>query len=54
MGTQLTSDYAWKIYNFINAYKSGSFGFVSLQDAIDKHFDTWQTPPPLKSQIGEV
>lgn len=54
MGAHLSSDYAWKVYNFINAYKSGDFGFVSLQEAIDKHFDIWQTPPPLKHQIGEV
>ena len=38
---KLTSNYAWCVYNFINAYKNGSFGCVSLQEAIDKHFDKW-------------
>ena len=34
-----TSDYAWKVYNFIMDYKSGKLGEVSLQDAIYKHFN---------------
>lgn len=35
----LTSDYAWKIYNFIGDYKSGKFGEdLTLQQAIDKYF----------------
>lgn len=54
MKTCLTSDYAWKVYNFINAYKSGDFGFVSLQEAIDNHFDNWTPRPRPKNQIGDV
>ena len=34
-----TSDYAWKIYNFIWDYKYGKFGEnLTLQQAIDKYF----------------
>lgn len=39
----LTSDYAWKIYNFIGDYKSGKFGEdLTLQQAIDKYFKDWK------------
>ena len=30
---------AWRIYNFVNDWKSGKFGEVSLQTALDNHFD---------------
>lgn len=34
-----TSDYAWKIYNFIWDYKYGKFGEnLTLQQAIEKYF----------------
>lgn len=29
---------AWKLYNFINDWKSGKFGIVSLQEAIENNF----------------
>lgn len=29
----------WRIYNFVNEWKSGKFGEVSLQTALDNHFD---------------
>lgn len=29
---------AWKLYNFINDWKSGKFGIVSLQEAIEDNF----------------
>lgn len=29
---------AWKLYNFINDWKSGKFGIVSLQEAITDNF----------------
>lgn len=45
---------AWKVYNFVNAYKNAEFGFVTLQDALDKHFDDWQQPEPLKEQTGAM
>lgn len=32
------SDYAWSIYSFINEWKNGYFGEISLQEALDKHF----------------
>lgn len=33
-----TSDQAWRIYNFINSWKNGKFGVISLTEAIDKYF----------------
>lgn len=38
---QLTSEQAWKVYNFINDYKAGQFGVISLQEAIDKYFKNY-------------
>ena len=38
----LSSDYAWKVYNFINLYKSGAFGFVPLQEALDKNWEGYE------------
>ena len=29
--------YAWKLYNFISDWKSGSYGAIDLQEAINKH-----------------
>jgi len=34
----LTADYAWAIYNFINEYKAGNFGALTLQEALDNDF----------------
>ena len=45
---------AWKVYNFINSYKEGNFGFISLQEALDKYYDGWEAPKPLKQQIGNT
>lgn len=50
----MSVELAWKVYNFINAYKNGEFGFVTLQEALDKYFEKWQEPKPLKEQIGDV
>ena len=30
-------NYVWAIYNFVNNWKNGHFGVVTLQEAIDKH-----------------
>ena len=35
----LDADFAWKVYDFINRYKAGMFGEVTLQQALDKY---WQ------------
>lgn len=35
-------DFAWKMYNFVCRYKSGSFGEVTLQEALDKHFENFE------------
>lgn len=54
MEERMSEQLAWKVYNFINAHKEGVFGFVTLQEALDKHFKDWQCPQPLKSQIGNM
>ena len=35
---EITADFAWCIYQFLQDYKGGGFGFVSAQEALDKHF----------------
>lgn len=35
---KIDEDTAWKIYNFINKWKSGDYGTIPLQDALDKYF----------------
>lgn len=35
----MTTEEAWKTYNFINAYKAGDFGIIPLQDAIERYYD---------------
>lgn len=30
--------FAWKIYNFMNEWKSGDYGTIPLQDALDRYF----------------
>ena len=50
----MTSEKAWKVFNFIKAYQNGDFGFVTLQQALDEHFDTWQQPRPLREQTGDM
>ena len=49
---KIDSHIAWRIYNFINAYKNGVFGVVSLQEALDKHFENWHAHGFLREQIG--
>ena len=34
----LDADFAWKVYDFVNKYKSGMFGEVTLQEALDKNW----------------
>lgn len=41
LSMKLTTNMAWDLYNFINLYKSGKFGLISLQDAIDKYFEKY-------------
>lgn len=33
----LDEDFAWKIYNFVNEWKEGKYGIVSLQSAIENN-----------------
>lgn len=35
---EITADFVWCVYNFLEDYKGGGFGFVSTQEALDKHF----------------
>lgn len=35
----MKEELAWKIYNFINDWKSGKFGEISLQEALDSNTD---------------
>jgi hypothetical protein len=37
----LDADYAWMIYNFVEQYKQGMFGEITLQEAINKCFEKW-------------
>ena len=37
----MTEEFAWAVFNFIWDWKSGKFGEVTLQEALDAHF-----PPP--------
>ena len=37
---KISADTAWDIYNFINRYKNGDFGEISLQQALDTYFVT--------------
>ena len=39
----ITEAFAWKVYNFINRYKACDFGFVLLQEALDKYFEEFDT-----------
>lgn len=41
LSMKLTTNMAWDLYNFINLYKSGKFGLIALQDAIDKYFEKY-------------
>ena len=45
---------AWKVFNFIREWQQGHFGIVSLQEALDSHFDGYEQPKPLTSQIGDM
>lgn len=42
---------AWKVYNFINAYKYGTFGYISLQEALDKFFQDYEDAPAWVKNI---
>lgn len=35
----VTEDFAWAIYNFINNWKAGNYGTISLQEALNKDFE---------------
>ena len=35
----LDADFAWKVFNFVNKYKTGVFGEVTLQEALDKYWE---------------
>ncbi len=35
---RLTSDFAWRIYNFVHEWKAGEFGEIPLQEALDRFF----------------
>ena len=35
----LDEDFAWKVYEFINRYKAGMFGELTLQQALDKYWE---------------
>jgi hypothetical protein len=35
----MKEELAWKIYNFINSWKAGKFGEISLQEALDSNTD---------------
>ena len=35
----LDADFAWKVYDFINSYKAGMFGELTLQQALDKYWE---------------
>lgn len=37
----LDEDYVWAIYNFVNQWKNGSFGEVTLQKALATEFDNY-------------
>ena len=41
-GCKIDTRLAWKVYNFINDYKSGQFGVCGLQEAIDKNFENYK------------
>lgn len=36
---RITSDLAWSVYNFINEYKAGKYGVITLQQALDLYFE---------------
>ena len=38
---KITDVLAWKVYNFINDYKAGNFGLISMQDALDMYFERY-------------
>lgn len=35
----MNEEYAWKVYNFVNKWKNGDFGIISLQKALDENFN---------------
>lgn len=34
----MNEEKAWAVYNFINCWKNGQYGGISLQEALDLHF----------------
>jgi len=50
----MTEDLAWGVYNFINEWKAGNHGEISLQDALDNDFceeEYVEQKKPLKFYI---
>lgn len=50
----ITKEEAWKTYNFINDYKNGKFGLITLTEALNKYYDNYNQNEPLKNQIGDT
>ena len=38
---KMTANYAWTVYNFVQEYKIGEFGVMTLQQALDKEFEKY-------------
>ena len=38
---KIDAELAWNIYNFVNFYKNGEFGIVTLQEALDNNFQSY-------------
>lgn len=42
------TDFAWDIYNFINEYKKGEFGIITLDKAFSERFPEFMENSPKK------
>ena len=38
----ISSEFVWKMYNFVMDYKNGVFGAVGLQEALNKNFKNYK------------
>ena len=38
---KIDAEFAWDIYNFVNFYKNGEFGIVTLQEALNNNFQSY-------------
>lgn len=38
---KIDAELAWDIYNFVNFYKNGEFGIVTLQEALNNNFQSY-------------